>query len=247
MGAEMTRNMRIESDTFDIDDFMHRTARYMGGEVHHTRNGAQSTEARIDADLAAADADAWDWNRLGRLAARFSRRAPVLDLLLGPLQVQTRQRKQVQRRLLDRDAEQVAPQQLQEEDIVQSENETARLVREIYRLLEGACGDDGINFFQFALNPDSFSDSVENMFYISFLVRDGKVAIYDDEHGDPRLMLSEEPTDEDREAGLTRRQIIIELDVDAWKSLVELYDVRRPMIPTRDMERPVSGVGAWYG
>ncbi len=43
-----------------------------------------------------------------------------------------------------------------------------------------------INFFEFIINPESFGQTVENLFYLSFLVRDGKVNI-DDESGQPIL------------------------------------------------------------
>jgi len=251
MGAEMTRTMRVGADAFDLDDFMHRVARFMGGEARLARRGqragAATQDELIDEELAAGDVASWDWGRLGALAAQHTRRAPVSDFLLGPLQVSPKHRKQTRRALLDRDAEQVAPEQLGEQDVVRSENETSRLVLEIYKRLEEVSGDEGINLFAFAFNPHSFSNSVENLFYISFLVRDGKAAIYDNEQGDPMLMLSEEPTEEDRSAGLTRRQIILELDEPTWRTLVQLYDIREPMIPTREAHAPLARPGAWYG
>lgn len=36
---------------------------------------------------------------------------------------------------------------------------------------------EGINFFKFFINADSFGQSVENMFFTSFLVRDGKAGL----------------------------------------------------------------------
>lgn len=90
-----------------------------------------------------------------------------------------------------------------------------------------------MNLFQFALNPESFGDSVENLFYISFLIRDGTAAIVENDEGDPMLLLSEVPTEEDRQAGLTRRQIVFELDMATWRDLIEVYDIQSAMIPTR--------------
>lgn len=43
-----------------------------------------------------------------------------------------------------------------------------------------------INFFKFIINPESFGQTVENLFYLSFLIRDGKVSI-DDDSGQPVL------------------------------------------------------------
>lgn len=38
-----------------------------------------------------------------------------------------------------------------------------------------------INLFKFIINPNDFGQSVENMFYLSFLIRDGKCAFELDE------------------------------------------------------------------
>lgn len=41
-----------------------------------------------------------------------------------------------------------------------------------------------INIFEFFINPNDFAQSVENLFYLSFLIRDGK-AVFDIEDGVP--------------------------------------------------------------
>ena len=38
-----------------------------------------------------------------------------------------------------------------------------------------------INMFRLIINPESFGQSVENLFYLSFLIRDGKAALEFDE------------------------------------------------------------------
>ena len=45
-----------------------------------------------------------------------------------------------------------------------------------------------INIFRFIVNPNDFGQSVENMFYLSFLIRDGKCAL-DIEDGEPNICM----------------------------------------------------------
>jgi len=48
-------------------------------------------------------------------------------------------------------------------------------------------GDGGVPLFRFALHPTSFGQSIENLFYVSFLIRDGFVGIQHDADGMPTL------------------------------------------------------------
>ena len=90
-----------------------------------------------------------------------------------------------------------------------------------------------VNLFKFVVNPNDFAQSVENIFYLSFLIRDAKVA-FETENGEPVICKysykepvvtttnfstdsCEEPTDVDYEGGLKKRQIVLEFDMATWK------------------------------
>ena len=51
----------------------------------------------------------------------------------------------------------------------------------------GMADDGGVQFFRFVVNPKSFGQTVENLFYTSFLIRDGSMAIAKDSHMLPTL------------------------------------------------------------
>ncbi|PYI02416.1 Nse4-domain-containing protein [Aspergillus sclerotiicarbonarius CBS 121057] len=70
-----------------------------------------------------------------------------------------------------------------------SEPPTDKLVQEVMAK-NNVADDGGIPLFQFCLNPKSFGQSVENLFYVSFLVRDGMVGVSVDSRGLPTLRKS---------------------------------------------------------
>jgi non-structural maintenance of chromosomes element 4 len=45
----------------------------------------------------------------------------------------------------------------------------------------------GLDFFRCVINPDSFGQTIENMFYVSFLIRDNKLQLELDDDGHPTL------------------------------------------------------------
>lgn len=62
---------------------------------------------------------------------------------------------------------------------------------EVKRLMirHGVADDGGMRFFPFVINPWSFGQTVENLFYVSFLIRDGAVSIAHDSDTLPTLRM----------------------------------------------------------
>ncbi|KAI9854067.1 MAG: nuclear protein [Vezdaea acicularis] len=107
--------------------------------------------------------------------------------------------------------------------------------------------DGGVGFFHFVLNPLSFAQSVENLFYVSFLLREGSVAINQDAEGFPTLHASSRRSLADiKEQGVQKYQAVFNLDYAMWRDLIDAFDIEMGLIPHRDEE--VLGEGrAWYG
>jgi hypothetical protein len=48
----------------------------------------------------------------------------------------------------------------------------------------------GPSLFEYVINPDSFGQTVENLFYVSFLIKEGSIGITADDDGLPTLSKS---------------------------------------------------------
>ncbi|KAK3330887.1 Nse4 C-terminal-domain-containing protein [Apodospora peruviana] len=108
----------------------------------------------------------------------------------------------------------------------------------------------GIDLLKFVVNPRSFGQTVENMFYVSFLIREGSVKLAFDENDLPAL----EPIIKDTSAdgsnprhGAMRHQAIMSIDMEIWQDIIETFDIKEPMIPHREEdEQQGPGARGWY-
>jgi hypothetical protein len=126
----------------------------------------------------------------------------------------------------------------------QQSEATALAVYEMYQLLVDAVHASlkkRINFFKFLMNPKCFSNSVENVFYFSFLVRDGRAFLEESSSQPSELLVGVVSEDgalyEAADTPLQssdRRHCLIEIDLEVWKKAVEVYEIKQPMIPTRN-------------
>ncbi|OQD80386.1 hypothetical protein PENANT_c036G00248 [Penicillium antarcticum] len=99
----------------------------------------------------------------------------------------------------------------------------------------GIADDGGIPLFAFCIDPHSFGQSVENLFYVSFLVRDGTVGISTDSRQLPTLHPSNPyaPSEAQRQ-GIQKHQAVFSLDYETWEQLIKVFNIKKPIIPHRE-------------
>ncbi|PLB37921.1 non-structural maintenance of chromosomes element 4 family protein [Aspergillus candidus] len=108
--------------------------------------------------------------------------------------------------------------------------------------------DGGVPLFNFCINPKSFGQTVENLFYVSFLVRDGTVGIAADSRALPTLHAAKPyaPSEAQR-MGIQKHQSVFCLDFDTWQDLIDAYDIKECIIPHRQEEEAAKSGRGWYG
>ncbi|KAJ7780540.1 Nse4 C-terminal-domain-containing protein [Mycena maculata] len=238
MGAQKARAMKSGSGTFDIDDFVSKLVGFMGGAKLDVDDGSDEEDAETNGQPL-------QWDRIGRMALAKSRRVPAMGFMLGPLSIEPKKTRTASKRVkFEKDkAEERKPQELKEEDIARSENETTKNVATLEAILK----EEGpINIFKFVINPNNFAQSVENIFYLSFLIRDGKVAMETQDDGEVTIFSCDQPGDEDYNAGLKKRQIVLEFDQATWERAKDVFEITESKIPPRAPARTRLG-DKWYG
>ncbi|KFY71345.1 hypothetical protein V499_08438 [Pseudogymnoascus sp. VKM F-103] len=278
----------------DIDHFVAKCMTFMRngqGSAPTPSRAPTSTQSRRrtiqngdnpDDDDDPEAGDMLDWSHLGAFACQqHNTRPPIPGFLLGPLSLEKRARRVIQRRApnANRDLVETQPEILRPEDIERSENSSltflcARIMErlrqasaagmdaceaeawegitdeEVKMLMRrhGLNADGGMDLFRFVINPRSFGQTVENMFYVSFLIRDGKAAITVDEDGLPFLGEAEPlGRAEALKKDVSKHQAIFAIDMATWEELIEVFEIREPIIEHREevVQRAVGARG-WY-
>ncbi|KZT56199.1 hypothetical protein CALCODRAFT_436121 [Calocera cornea HHB12733] len=236
IAAQKARAMRHDANAFDTDEFINKLVTLMRG-----RSG-EGEEDRDDRD----NQGPLDWEIAGWRALKHTRRVIGMDFMLGPLSVEAKKRIITKRARIERNKEdETKPVELTEADIERAENETTRNVQDVYEVLRA---QEGLtNIFRLVINPHSFAQSVENVFYLSFSIRDATVALeQDEETGEFCVYACDRPTEDDYAEDLKKRQVVFELDMETWQEAIDLLGITEPMIPTRTAARTRLG-DKWYG
>lgn len=188
------------------------------------------------------------------------------------------------------------PEVLNVSDIAKKENDLTAICGKIFQRLqdiqlqtqiavEGAIEDDmsdeqkieimhshglrttgGIDLMKFVVNPHSFGQTVENIFYVSFLIRDGRIQVEYDDYDLPALgthtstlpkikylqpvtapVMREDREEETTRQGSAKHQAVLSMDMQAWEEIVQTLQIKEPMIEHRkEAVDRAPGARGWY-
>lgn len=197
----------------------------------------------IDAqEVAAINPNAFGWGKLGATVGGLIRPAPMCFHMLGPMNAVPKLKKQAaapQKRKREPLGEAVRPDEVKDimNEAKQAEQETDRLWERMWEIL-GQQPDSSATLIALVLNHQSFSQTVENMFALSFLVKEGRVELLHSDHGVIVKRLSIGPKGSNAanaaSSGAERLQFVVALDFseyETWKSSVDKADCLMPHRP----------------
>ncbi|KAL8815930.1 MAG: hypothetical protein Q9223_004988 [Gallowayella weberi] len=111
----------------------------------------------------------------------------------------------------------------------------------------GLAENGQMSFFPFVINPKSFGQTVENLFYVSFLIRDGDVQVGQSDDSLPTLISLERRSRDEQATGTQKHQAVFHLDFETWEDLVDAFDIKESIIPHRQSEdEPQVNASGWY-
>lgn len=218
-------------DALSIKDFIKATKVYMNADLDlESANRAPALDNQSSVNETFGELN---WKKLGDVFWLMSSAPVPVAFLNGPLATQRRRAAQRSKTVDDTantkdktTAQKVAASDLQDDP----EQSTAHMVRLVYGVLHEMSDDEPVNLYKFFINPASFSQSVENLFYTSFLVRDGKVLLAVGADGDPYIEIAS--TDEIDESTRIAHQVAT-FTYLAWQTLIEKFDLKELYIPHR--------------
>lgn len=228
LGKEKASQLHAEGSAFDPAAFAEHLLSFMG--LNRLEEEDEDVEGGASGGYLPQDA----WQRVANRAQCCFRTAPSFHYMMGSFLAELpppRQRVERQRKAPGKEAKRIMPTQLKRMEESHQEA-TEKEVERILGYLRSYFFDDPtspISYYEFVIDPTSFSRSVENIFHTSFLVRDGLAKMYLDNHKLPCIAPVEEGEVEAGGAS-NRQQCVISISPKSWKELIEAFDITEPLI-----------------
>ncbi|NWU64511.1 NSE4A protein, partial [Pterocles burchelli] len=219
LGKEKANELHSEMTAFDSVAFAEDLLTFMGiNRIEVEENDSDFENGYLPSNA---------WRKLGEEIEKYFRRAPSFHYMLGSFKSDPpvpRQRIERQKKAAGREEKWAMPAQLKKMEESHQEA-TEKEVERILGILQTHFRNDSdtpISFFDFVIDPHSFARTVENMFHVSFLIRDGLARSRLDDDGLPVIEPvkdsegKEEGKEDERSAG-ARNQVAISLSYQEWQ------------------------------
>ncbi len=157
---------------------------------------------------------------------------PTRTFLFGPIESERRRIVRQPRQAAEAAAPLVTPQDVQLGG--SADNETTRRIVHVAAALRAQ--KEPVEYWDFVHDPTDFTRTVENVFHLAFLIRDGHARVRLQSDSPFALVEAADPPENHvtSSSAAQRHQSIAALDYALWELLVRRYGRQTPLIPRLD-------------
>lgn len=240
--ATNARNIKLDDIGIAINpsDFESKLKDYFAANISDMYNNEENEQAFNSGSITREDKfNSHNWLKLGLLYQKTSKKAVNMDFMYGPLAVE--KKRVIRSRTIDDTnksgisarADEVSAREI----AINDTQNTAFMVRMVYQTFIQKSPGRGMNFFKFFINPHSFAQSIENLFFTSFLIKDAKLKLYLDDQGTPyidQVGVEEQQNVQLQSSKYENHHHIATISFSTWQRLVERYEITDSFIEHRD-------------
>ncbi|XP_060027128.1 non-structural maintenance of chromosomes element 4 homolog A isoform X2 [Erinaceus europaeus] len=242
LGKEKAKQLRSDLNSFDMLRYVETLLTHMGV------NPLEAEELIRDEDSSDFEFIVYDsWKISGQTAENTFNKTHTFHFLLGSVQGEApipKPRTDRPRRVAAPEEQRAMPAQLKRMEESHQEA-TEKEVERILGLLQTYFREDPdtpMSFFDFVIDPHSFPRTVENIFHVSFIIRDGFARIRLDQDRLPiiePININEESQGMDQNTQM-RNQGIIALSYRDWEDIVKTFEISEPVITSSQSQPRLS-------
>ncbi|XP_062070241.1 non-structural maintenance of chromosomes element 4 homolog A isoform X1 [Lepus europaeus] len=231
LGKEKAKQLRSDLSSFDMLRYVETLLTHMGV------NPLEAEELIRDEDSSDFEFIVYDsWKISGKTAENTFNKTHTFHFLLGSIQGECpvpKPRVDRPRKVRMIEEQRAMPAELKRMEESHQEA-TEKEVERILGLLQTYFREDPdtpMSFFDFVVDPHSFPRTVENIFHVSFIIRDGFARIRLDQDRLPIIEpVSNEENEEIDQNTQIRNQGIIALSYRDWEEIVRTFEISEPVI-----------------
>ncbi|KAL5707665.1 hypothetical protein ACHQM5_018537 [Ranunculus cassubicifolius] len=172
----------------------------------------------------------FDWTKFGHDVSHIFMKPNGCSTMLGPMSIELKQRQRAPQRKRTRTAESSRPEELDDAD-AEERTDTDKNMAILFNILRRK---RSVKLEALILNRNSFAQTVENLFALSFLVKDGRVQITVDNNGHHLVAPKNAPAAAAVASGeVSYSHFVFRLDFKDWKLMLDFVRDGEELMPHR--------------
>ncbi|GAV63950.1 Nse4 domain-containing protein [Cephalotus follicularis] len=189
------------------------------------QNGGPSTSASTDGGR-----NMVAWKDIGIAVSHAFRSCPGCCTMIGPMNLEVKERKAVVQRKRVKPTNSVRPEELND-TATEEKTDTDKNMATMFNILRK---NRRVRLEKLVLNRNSFAQTVENLFALSFLVKDGRVEIKVDDQGCHLVSPRNAPPANSVVSGeVAYRHFVFRFDFKDWKLMTHSVGIGEELMPDR--------------